>query len=369
MSSAEIIDTISPEIMAKIEKKDRHPFFTAFVTAHEGQGNPEILDCENQTVIFPRSAIKTVKNVVKGIIQAFRGHETGTNETEGRKALGQIVGQTEKEIDGKLSHISIFYHGPDVREEAATYDACSHEGIWNFKETANGLIALELEKLQAVGLLKNDETPPALAGSLKLGQVQAQKTPGEGSADEHPPGKGKEIKMDLSTLSYDEFTAIVKKETDRRKIWPSQIFNMKEIQEDREFSSLFKELEGEKEKTKTLESQINDLSAEKTMLMLEKQKTDFDPTFNKILDNKKLTDNTKAFIKRGFKKEKFEEFTKEKIEEFIKTQSDEFTELTKLITSKVGVGEEIEIEDIPTPPKTGEIDYTDEKQHPFFTKE
>ena len=84
--------------MEKIKAKDEHPLFQAFVTAHEGEATPEILDSENQKITFPRGAIQSIKNVVKGVIQAFKGHEVGTNSTEGRAPLGQIVGQVEKEM-------------------------------------------------------------------------------------------------------------------------------------------------------------------------------------------------------------------------------------------------------------------------------
>lgn len=374
MSKDEILRTIHPEVMSKIKAIDEHPFFQAFVTAHEGEGNPEILESENQKISFPRRAIESIKNVVRGVIQAFRGHEAGTNDTKGRKPLGQIVGQTEKEIDGKLSHISIFYHPPGVREEAASFDSCSHEGVWTFKEDGKGgLIAQGLETLQAVGLLKGAETPPALAGSLKIGAVQAQEAPGEGEGQTIPPGEGKGDNMDLSKMNYTELINTIKAEMKARQIFPNQIFSIEDLQADREFSKVFAEAQALKAKETELSKQIEALTGENQGLIREKEKASFAPTFQNVLKEKKLTDSTKKFIEREFSRKEFEDFSVEYIDKFITEQADEYTQILKISGhSEPGEGDIItDLGNIPSGGRSpnGEIDYTDKSQNPIFSDE
>lgn len=326
ISRDEILDSISPEVMEKIKERDNHPFFQAFVTVHEGEGNPEILDGENESISWPRAAIKTVWKKVKGVIQAFRGHEQGTNSTKDRKSLGQIVGQTEKEIDGKLSHISIFYHPPEVKEEAKEYDSCSHEGQWTFEDDGKGgLIARTLEKLQAVAFLKRDETPPALSGSLKLSTVQAHETPGKGE-DLLPPGKGKEdYRMD--NLTFEQIKQAVKD----LNIFPSQLFSIDIIQQDNGFNTFFDETKRIKDRSAELETQVETLGNKNKSLTMENEKISFKPRFNKIVEEKKLTPTLKTFLQNKFEKASFEEFTTEKIDQFITEQSGEYTEMVTLI--------------------------------------
>lgn len=241
------------------------------------------------------------------------------------------MGQTEKEIDGKLSHISIFYHPPGVKEEAEKYDSCSHEGQWTFKEDGKGnLIAQTLQKLQAVAFLKRGETPPALSGALKLGVLQAVDKPGKGD-DLTPPGKGKEYEMiDLNTLTFEQIAKAVKD----KNIFPSQLFSLDVIQRDNGFNDFFNETNEIKKKSAELQTQVETLSNEKTALSLEKEKANFKPRFKSIVEEKKLTPKMKTFLEKKFEKTQFETFTDENINQFIMDNTKEFTEFASIFTDK-----------------------------------
>jgi len=311
MSPEEIIKNIPPETLRDIKSRDERPFFQAFVTAHEGTGTPTVEGETPTPVTWVRSAIQSMKNVVTRGIKGFAGHGKGN-----REPIGEMVGQLEKEIDGKLSHISIYYHPPDKVEEAKTYDCCSNEGIWELTKGVGEWIATRLDKLAGVAFLRRDETPPALNGANKLGMVYAAAA--GNTPPDQPPGKGIGERMTFQEL---------KQEIKNMNIHPSQVYTLGEIQEDRAFSGAFDEIKMLKESNQLLEANIQTLTNEKSTLEKEQRKAGIQPRFNETI--KTLPKNVKIYIERQFGKADFNEYSDEELKGFIDTQTAEYQELVK----------------------------------------
>src|SRR3970282_251702 len=130
-SQSEILELLDFDTIQGIQQKDPHPFFQAYSIAHEGVSQPKILDDEQKPICWGRRAIQSLKNLVLKGIKLFKGHNKD-NSTKNRESIGEVVGNIEKEIDGKLNNVEITYHTPEQVEEAKQYDVCSQEGSWNF---------------------------------------------------------------------------------------------------------------------------------------------------------------------------------------------------------------------------------------------
>lgn len=360
----EILSNLNPKIKAEIESIDPHPFYQAFCTIHEGKERPHIIGNSNPPEItFPREAVKTVKKCVRATLQAFNNHIPGTNSTYKRPALGKIAGHYEKELSGRLAHIAIFYHPPEVREEAKQFDSCSHEGDWNFSDDGREIRALEMLDFTGVALLNRDETPPAFRGALKMGSLQAHEYPGNGEPGYIvPPGNGiQENTMDLSTLSYQEFMNQVKSELNRRQVWPSDIFSLEMVKKDRNYSKEFEEKEALSGKVSEMEKMIESLSGEKTSLEQEKNKLTAAPRLSEKI--KSHPDKLRAFIDREYKKSALNDYSNNAIDEFVNRAVEQYNQEVEFW----GVSKK----DDPLPTGGGdkppeEIDYSDPTQNPIL---
>jgi len=171
-SQNEILELIDPAVLQEIKAKDEHPFFQMYSICHEGNSKPKIIGEDNKTpMTWTRKAIQSIKNVIKRGINFFKNHNED-NSTNNRPSLGEIVGYTEKMIDGVLHGLTIGYFPPDKREEAKKLDICSQESVWNFIENSGQLIADSIESLTGIALSDSKEDTPAFAGAKRLGMVQ-----------------------------------------------------------------------------------------------------------------------------------------------------------------------------------------------------
>jgi cation transport regulator len=170
LSSDDILALVDPQTISRIKAMDAHPFFQAYSICHEGVSQPTILGEKSKPIHWTRAAVESIKNVVRKGIKFFRGHNKD-NATEGREALGEIVADTQKEIDGKLHHVVIGYF-PD-KAKVADADVCSQEADWNLIDYAGKCIADTMRKLTGIALSNSSVDKPAFEGAVRLGMVQA----------------------------------------------------------------------------------------------------------------------------------------------------------------------------------------------------
>ena len=193
-SQVDILKNISKDVLEKIKAKDPHPFFQAYSICHEGVSTPTVLeDNESKPIRWTRKAVQSIKRIFTQGVKFFLGHNVD-NSTDNRRVLGEVVGDFQKEIDGKLHHVVISYHPPEVKNEVKKYDICSQEAIWNFFDNAGKMVADSIEKLTGIALANSEIDSPAFAGAKRLGYIQAFNTiqgggPGSGRK---PEGKNKD---------------------------------------------------------------------------------------------------------------------------------------------------------------------------------
>lgn len=286
-SNSEIMNMIDDDVIVDIKLKDKHPFFQAYSICHEGISTPTLIGEKAKPINWGRKAIQSIKDVVKKGVKFFFGHNDD-NSTEGRKALGEIVGYKEKEIDGKLNSVIVGYFPPETKEEVKKYDICSQEAVWNFFESAGQLIAGTIDKLTGIALSSSEVDKPAFSGAKRLGFVQAfeNKDIGENKMD----GK--------SAITFED----VKHAIREMNIHPSQLYNLDEIKKDREFGNIVEnenkitEFEDQKKKLEdslkvaTRQNQLNTAKGRladimKDMQLTEKEVKYIDTQFSETVDD------------------------------------------------------------------------------------
>lgn len=238
-SNSDILALIPQDVLDKIKQKDPHPYFQAYVVAHEGEAVPRVLeDDEIKPITWTRKAIESIKNVITKGVQFFIGHNADSS-TKNRESVGEIIADCQRIENGELEHIVIGYF-PDPTK-INDKDICSQEAEWSLFETARNYIADKIERLTAIALGNSDYEKPAFSGARRLGAIQAFEV-SEGNANkdktiqaDEPSHQGDT--MDLTKAEFKDLVAEIK----RRQSFSSQIFTFDEIKQDREFKKMFDE--------------------------------------------------------------------------------------------------------------------------------
>lgn len=295
LTNDEILALIPADILSVIKTKDPHPFFQAYSICHEGTSTPTILGDTARPIHWTRRAVQSIKDVIKNGIKFFLGHNTD-NSTDNRRELGEIVASFEKEIDGVLHHVAISYHKPEVREEVKKYDICSQEAEWNFFDVAGNMVADTLETMTGIALSSSEIDEPAFSGARRLGMVQAF---GAESTNQNNQGEPKK-------MTFEELKAEIKK----MNVWPSQLYSIEDIKEDRKFAPVFTESENLKNQVAKQGEQIKALETEKSNLSKQTLQSTAKTRLTSLIEKGeiKLTDNQKDYIK-GIT-DKFDNFSK-----------------------------------------------------------
>ena len=281
-TDSEILALIPADVLAGIKAKDPHPFFQAYSICHEGVSTPTLIGDVAKPIQWTRKAIQSIKNVITKGIKFFKGHNSD-NSTTGRKELGEIVHSFEKEIDGVLHHVAISYHSPEVKNEAKQYDICSQEAEWNFFDAFGGMVADTVDKITGIALGSSITEQPAFAGARRIGLVQAFAM------------ENGDLKNKGEPMTFDELKAEIKK----LNVWPSQLYNLEEIKEDRKFAPVFTEVETLKNQVKEKDDKIKGLETEKTDLNRQSQQLTAKQRLVSLIEKGeiKLTDNQKIYAK------------------------------------------------------------------------
>jgi len=317
-SNVDILNLIPPETLTKIKETDSNPLFQAYSICHEGNSTPTIIGEGPKPISWTKRAIQSLKNIVTKGVKFFLGHNED-NSTEGRQELGEVVADTQQEIDGVLHHIVIGYF-PD-REKVIDTDICSQEADWDLFETAKNYIADKINELTGIALGDSDYEKPAFKGARRLGMIQAF----ESGVESINKKKGVQD-MDLSTISFNELAGELK----RRQLKPSQICSIDDIKSDREFKFVFDEIETLKTTILEKEDKIKTLEDDKTELGTQVQVSTASKRFDTLIGNQSapLTEKQKTFIKTSFSKRldinKINNVTDEGLQTFITDRLEDY---------------------------------------------
>lgn len=313
LSADEIMELIPKEVLGKIKTKNATPFFQAFSLCHEGTSKPTLLGDTARPISWTRRAIQTIKGLVTRGVKFFIGHNSDSS-TEGRESVGEIVADTQREINGKLHHIIIGYF-PD-KERVRELDVNSQEAVWDLIETGAGLVADKIQKLTGVALADSRKEQPAFSEARRLGFVQAfeqifddginggQPKDTDGESENHPGegsvGETRKVKKmsDLENVTVAEIAAVCKK----RSIVPSMLFNVEDMKADNKFMPVFAEVDALKKAQTEKDAKIKELTDAVSESGKKLEQSTAKARLGKLLDDDglKLTPKQKAYVEKHF---------------------------------------------------------------------
>ena len=336
LTGVDILSLVPADVLAHIRESDPHPFLQAYSICHEGTSTPTVLGDTARPIHWTRAAVQSIKaKVLKGV-KFFLGHNED-NSTEGRASLGEVVWDGQKEIDGVLHHVVVGYF-PD-RKAVEDKDICSQEGEWDFVEEAGKWFADKLSRITGIALSSSAHDSPAFSGARRLAAVQALDDieyvdDPEKVDDVKPKAKQKEKHRmdDLTVVPFGELTAELK----RRTTFPSQLFTVEDLKNDRAFGKLFADNEQLDKKAKELEVELakvkEEAIAKDKTLMAQTAKT----RFEKLVDGMTLTPKQKAFVKGSFPA-KLDDASDESLQKFVSTKLEDY----KVAARAFGVKDEL----------------------------
>lgn len=292
----------------------------AYTLAHEGESRPKVLSQGvSQILHWPKAIISKISESVKPGTKFFARHNND-NSTEGRRAIGEVLATTVKEIGGQLSSV-VVGHFPD-KEESADYDVISMEA--NAEWDINNVIQ-KIGEITGIAASSSRVDSPAFPGAVQLAQIQCFASTLDGEEGD-------------KNMTFADVQNWVKD----HNVFPHQLYTVDSIKDDREFGKVFKELETLTTKNESLTSELE--GAHNTVKELEATtktflKKDQIAEGSKMLDEllkDGYTDKQVGYIKKRFNGDSFEELNEDTLKSFIETQTKEFSEDAKFFGNDSG---------------------------------
>lgn len=174
MSEDEILAAIPASTLAEIKKKDPHPYFRAFVVAHEGVAEPFVKESSG----FVKKIIKVFRSAIlsmKGRPAGAKYYDDYHKQSGPRTEIGREVAHVQKEVNGNLHDISIAYSEPSQAEAMKQKDIVSMEADADFdRETDDTFVLRTIKRVAAYATGKSsDGAAPAWAGAKSVGALYA----------------------------------------------------------------------------------------------------------------------------------------------------------------------------------------------------
>jgi hypothetical protein len=351
-SQNDIIQRIPPQILAEIKQKDEHPFFQLYSVCHEGTSTPKIEGKGYKPITWFREAIQSIKNVIKKGIKFFDGHNE-TNDKQNKQILGEVIHAFEEEIDNKLHYCTIGYFPPETKNIAKNMDICSQEAEWNLIETAGRLIAESCLAVTGIALANSKDSQPAFKDAKRLAYLQAFENISEGNS------RTGEVQMDYNDILKTSNKDVVKRLIEDLQLHPNQLFDLKGIQEDREFSKIFEGIKSKDTDIQAKNMELEKIKQENTKLNRSIQLQNAKGKLSDLYKQNNLTENIKKFIDDIY------EENKEKIEDLSENGLKSFVESQTRIFQKANANEKIDNKIIPS----GDNIDTSTEKNPFLKED
>ena len=176
--------SLSEETLAEIVGKDHYQavkaqnpgaVIKAFVLAHVGTSKPKILGKGQAVIHWSLKAIQSVSEKVQAAmtkgLALFDGHGE-TNSHEGRRPIGEVIGETVIDVAGKMASVIVAL----ITDKAVAdrSDCCSVEADAEIEEIDRGqYIAHSVNEVSAVALANRQRHAPGFPGANELFAVQA----------------------------------------------------------------------------------------------------------------------------------------------------------------------------------------------------
>jgi len=323
MASSEILDHISASTYKRIKASDDKAEFRAYVIGHEGESEGKVVGVGKVIKKWARSAITNINERLSIGTKVFHLHEM-TNDHEGRKPIGEVVGKALSDVAGKLSSIAVMYIYPDYRD--IPLDVASIEADITMPDNispAARAVNVDVDGITAIALGNSQTNKPGFAGATLVARLQEFAE----SAGREKPTKGE------NSMTKEELKQAIRD----AKLKPSDIFGSDEIADDPTVQGVIRDrrrneegfgrrmeekLEGEKAK---LEQEKKDLQAKLDMLGKGLLKTKAADSIKSAIERRKLDEKQSAFIMKNASKfePKSEETLGSDTDRFLDSQLDE----------------------------------------------
>jgi len=301
MAAEEILDHVSTSAYLRIKGKDNKPNFRAYCIGHEGESSGKVVGMGRVIKKWAHSAIENINKKLALGTKIFHMHGP-TNEHEGRKPIGEIVGKTLSDIAGKLSAIAIAYIYPAYHD--VPLDVASIEAEINMPETINAnarAVDVDIEEITGIALGNSAIVKPGFAGATLLASLQEFVD----NAD-----RGNRSKGGGETMTLDEIKTAIKEGRYRL----SDVFGDDEISKDPSVLRLVRgETQAEFEHRTRTDKKFDEERAkwEKEKKALEDQvkaegqkglKSDAVEKLKDIISQRKLDEKQVKFVQKDFPK-------------------------------------------------------------------
>jgi hypothetical protein len=336
MASSEILDHIPASAYKRIKAQDGKPEFRAYVIAHEGESEGKVVGIGKVIKKWARSAISNINDRLALGTSIFHLHEM-TNDHEGRKPIGEVVGKALSDVAGKLSSLAFMYIYPEYRD--IPLDIASIEADITMPENINPnarAVDVDVEDITAIALGNSQTNKPGFAGAALVATLQEFAD----SASREKPNQGDK------SMTKEELKQAIRD----AKLKPSDIFGSDEIADDPTVQGVIRDrrrneegfgrrmeekLEAEK---KDLQAKISDLEAklsDKDSRLLKTKATD---AIKPAIERRKLDEKQTAFVMRNASKfdPKSEESLAGDLDRFLDAQLDEYKTNAEIFGVKLG---------------------------------
>ena len=173
MAESDVLKYVDRDALNQIKNLDDHPQFSAYAIGHEGESGGD-LTIQGQRVRgvkkkWLNDAIQSLYEKIKAGTKVFHLHAQ-TNEHEGRRSIGQVVGKALEKINDKLTAIVITYIEPAAR--AMGLDVASMEADLRIDTDGDSVVVSGIDEVTGIALASSKFNRPGFPGATLLATVQ-----------------------------------------------------------------------------------------------------------------------------------------------------------------------------------------------------
>lgn len=303
LTENDVIEIVGWREFERIKSEQPGGILKAFVLCNETEATPNIPGEGTKKITFPRRAVQSAFDKIKNGIKFFDRHNAD-NSTAGRKPYGEVVGKSQRIIDGNLSAIVVGHFPREVKDVATASNVISMEAVWDIIEEAGRWIAEGVDKITGIALGKSGEVTPGFSGAAALATVQAYRDHTMENTEQQR-GRG-DKPMDF----WDLRDAIA-----YRRARPSQLYKIDEVigrrvadpntgkavydGGDQDINDLVeaKIVKPLSDRIADLENQVKKLTDENSGFKSKIAQAEAEPTIMKLAEEMKLPDRVKALAK------------------------------------------------------------------------
>ena len=331
MAQNEILNLMSAGQYNRIKAMDEHPEFRVYAVGVEGEAHGNLLSRkEIGTQHWFKSAIRKIADKVKEGVQFFNLHAKGTNSTEGRTPIGEVVGKGLKSIGDKLNALVVAYIYPEFRKEKL--DVASIETNVSLS-IDNGVAKVDdVEDITGIALGNSAVATPGFAGATLQGAFQAFEAELQNS--------GKENTM----KTKEEILAAIKE----ANLNPTSLFGEEILKDDATVKSMVKTaITGEYEHRKRTDKAFDDARADwekekkeltdkNKTLEVDKTKLQVGDVLATMITDRKLDEKQSAYVTSRLPQFNITEpeKVKDELDKFVDNQLKAYDIDTEIITGK-----------------------------------